>query len=496
MPQAPSCPSFFNFFILTLTAIFCTSHGPSVLAQKFKPAPDSNKCSAFVEGRVLYLLGGEMKENFMLDLSVSWNTSDPAYKKLDGGPEAKGTTCAITNNGEDLFVMSTGVGYIYNVKSNSWRPFSNPNFAAGPKRYSAVTDPETGIIYLPDGGVDFTGRVMMLSVDIKTETVNKTGTNPYMISEAVWNTYLKSMVVATKENGLMIFTPSKVTMSSDGWGSLNITPGISWSWDCGVSAYGGSVMVFIGSSPLPGEPSHNAVYILDVVKQTWKEGPPIPRAWIEGSSCAISGDQVVIWEGSLGEKFAGVTFTTTFVFNIKSEKWVSSYIPPPLQPSQTPVTISEPGNTSFSDKKLVIIIAAITGTLLAAILGLIFRFYRRTRQLDPNKSSRGPLDIKDSVKTSRPGLVGRLHQGVFGAKQVSEHPHAIVEDPTMKRNIQEGALEIQIPPQHPHTMVGRQELAIGTPPQHPHAMVDKHTLAIQITPQHPHAIGKQELEDQ
>ncbi|KAK3809159.1 MAG: hypothetical protein J3Q66DRAFT_373450 [Benniella sp.] len=140
------------------------------------------------------------------------------------------------------------------------------------------------------------------------------------------------------------------------------------------------------------------------VKQTWKEGPPIPRAWIEESSYAISGDQVVVWEGSLGEKFAGATFTTTFVFNIKSEKCISSYIPPLSQPSQMPVTIPEPDNTSSSNKKLVIIIAAVTGTLLAATLGLIFRYHRRTRLPNPNESSTGLLDIKDSVKIPRPGL--------------------------------------------------------------------------------------------
>ncbi|KAK3809158.1 MAG: hypothetical protein J3Q66DRAFT_353106, partial [Benniella sp.] len=477
MPQFRSL-SIFTFFTITLTFLFCALSTPSTLAQKFRPLPDYDKCSAFVEGQAFYLLGGEKQENFILDLSVSWNTSDPAYKKLEGGPpKVDRRSCAMTNNGEDLFVMSAGVGYIYNVKSNSWKPFPNANFAVNTQSksgYFAVTDPETGIIYLPDGGVDFTGKVLMLSVDIRTGTVNTTASNPYIGSQAVWNTHLKGMVIASSEDhGLMTFTPSKVTTSSDGWSLLNTTPQEDWSWDCGASAYGDSIMVFIGGTRYTHQ-TLSYIYIFDVAKQTWKKGPLATNVFF--SSCAVSGDQFIVWGGY---------FVT--VFNMKTNKWVSRYIPPrprptttTLRPSPTPNGTLVSGNTSSSDTKLVIIIAAVTGTLLAAILGLIFRYHRRTRLPNPNESSTGLLDIKDSVKIPRPGLVGRLHEGVFGANQVSEQPHAIVEDPTTKRNVQEGALEVQIPPQYPHTMVGRQEPAFQTAPQHPHTMVNRHELALQI----------------
>ena len=487
MPQSLSSPSIFTFFIFTLTCLFCISFSPSVLAQKYTPISSRSECNAFVEGQALYL------DYFVLDLSVPWNASDPVFKKLMPHPDAQAAACAITSNGEDLFVMSGGTGYIYSVKSNSWKPFPNANFAPDTfEDSSAVTDPETGIIYLPNGGVDFAGRKVMLSVDIKTGTVVTTGSNPYMSSRAVWNGYLRSMVVAGKDNGLMVFTPSNVTGTSDGWGLLNTAPPEdSWYWDCGASAYGGSMMVFtsyeVGSVG-------NTVYILDVVKQTWKKGPPIPGESRSGSSCAVSGDQFIVWGGSVYEGCANITR----VFNIKTEKWVLKYTPPPPRPTTTnlPPSQPEPNDTSSSEKRLVIIIVAVTGTLLAIILGLIFRLYRRMRQLDPNGPSTDSFDIKDSVKTPKPGLAGRLHEGIFGAHHVSEHPHATVEDPTAKRNIQEGAHEIQIPPQHPHTMVGRQELALQMPPQHPHTMVSKQELAIQIPPQHPHAISKQELYDQ
>ncbi|KAK3816564.1 MAG: hypothetical protein J3Q66DRAFT_432265 [Benniella sp.] len=356
----------------------------------------------------------------------------------------------MTNNGEDLFVMSAGTGYIYNVKSNSWNPFPNANFAADTgldSDYFAVTDPETGIIYLPNGGTDFSGRALMLSVDIKAGTVSMSGSNPYALSQPLWNTYLKSMVVSGHRDGPMIFTPSKVTKSSDGWGLLNPTSEDAWGWDCGASVHGGLTMVIVSGTD---------VYILDMVTQTRKKGPPVPRSQdLTKSSCAVSGDQFILWGGNSTQTYAN----STLIFNMKTEKWVSRYTPPSPRPTTTNLLPSqpEPNDTSTGEKRLVIIIVAVTGTLLAIILGLIFRFYRRTRQLDPNGPSTVLSDIKDDDKTPRPGLVGRLHEGVFGANQVSEHPHAIVEDPTAKRNLQEGAHEIQIPPQHPHTMVGRQE---------------------------------------
>jgi hypothetical protein len=131
MPQSLSSPSIFTFFTIILTFLFCAWSSPAVLAQNFRPTLDISKCSAFVEGQAFYLLGGITEEKFIQDLSVSWNTSDPAYKKLDGGPsKVDRRACTMANNDDDLFVMSAGTAYVYNVKSNSWTPFPNANFAA------------------------------------------------------------------------------------------------------------------------------------------------------------------------------------------------------------------------------------------------------------------------------------------------------------------------------------------------------------------------------
>ncbi|KAF9345290.1 hypothetical protein BGX34_004879, partial [Mortierella sp. NVP85] len=155
----------------------------------------TSPCSVFVEGQGLYTFGGSVRDDqfgshyvtyvYMLDLSVSWNISNPVFKQLENGPKVSEGPCAATNDGENIFVLSNGQGHVYNVESNSWTVLDNNNLASYRWR-SAVTDPETGIIYFPD-----TTNVTY-SLDLGTNTVNTTG-SPEVLREAlvVWSAYLK-----------------------------------------------------------------------------------------------------------------------------------------------------------------------------------------------------------------------------------------------------------------------------------------------------------------
>ncbi|KAK3819526.1 MAG: hypothetical protein J3Q66DRAFT_398973 [Benniella sp.] len=501
-----SIPSSVTFTVLTLTLnlLFPPSLIPTVAAQDFRPQPNSETCNAYAEGQGLYILGGTTKENFMLDLSVSWNASEPVFKKLPGGPSVDIGACAMTNNGDDLFVLTKGTGYVYNVKSSTWSVFHNANFGATGKGQAATSDPKTGFIYLPTYGMNFAGEKVLVSLDLKSNTVNTTavGVDPQWYQLAIWSTFLKSIVIMDQHRNPFTFTPSIVSNPDKGWGKLELTspefPGtyIANSWNCGAAAYNGTKLIHIGRT-LGGITS---VYIMDVVKRTWMRGPIAPSLFY--SACAVTGDQFIVWGGDF---YDGPETNKTYAFNMKTEKWVSRYIAPPprsttttfasqtpTQPIPSTTAISVPGNTSSNDMKLVTIIVIVTGTLMAIILGSIFRYHKRTRQFNscdqrtnPDGPSTDSLDIKDdpniSVKdlskgSSRRrdpsdsgshsidhhgqrkwhmnGLLGRIHQGSLGARPLSEHPHAAVEDPATKRNVQEGALEVQILSQHPHAVVG------------------------------------------
>ncbi|KAF9342375.1 hypothetical protein BGX34_008241, partial [Mortierella sp. NVP85] len=136
-------------------------------------------------------------------------------------------------------------------------------------------------------------------------------------------------------------------------------------------------MAFLGRNitDLTGVNWTSAVYMLDVAKRTWKQGPSAPKGF-NSRVWAVSGDQLITW--GYMEPYSLDSVSVILVFNMKTEKWVSKYVAPPrrptattytLRPSQTPTqnTTSELGGTSSNTKSLAIIIVAVTGCLLAII---------------------------------------------------------------------------------------------------------------------------------
>jgi hypothetical protein len=359
----------------------------------------------------------------------------------------------------------------------------------------AAADPETGIVYLRDKSFR-----TMLSLNLRTNEYNISDVKIYAdegIDIVVWNAYLKGMVVENAAYVANLFSPSKVSKSSTGWSEL-VQKGntdITEVWICSAPAHGGVKMVYIDD--------YARVYVWDAVKKIWKKGPLGPAVW--RTSCAVTGDQFILWGGMIGED--NILYNSTFVFNIKTMQWTSRYIAPPSQstttatthtsrPSQTPTqdvpqtTVTTTGNPT--DIKLLVIIVVATGILLAINVWFIVRYRRRGKRSNrdgqrasPNGSSadslgtmgddtdiivkghsigggthrRDPSDPSpnyprlSSDHNTGPRWHGRLHQGSSGARELPEHPHAIVEDPTSKRELQDG-FEVQLLSQHPHTTVG------------------------------------------
>jgi len=222
---------------------------------------------------------------------------------------------------------------------------------------------------------------------------------------------------------------------------------------CGAPAYGGSKVVYIASSDKDGR-AKSYLYILDVAERTWKEGrhPPVSMQ-VPFAACAVSGDQFISWRGfDLPSTKRNVT--STFVYNLKTETWTSEYIAPTPMPST-------PDSTS-REKNLVKIILAVTGGLLAVILTVIAVYIGLSRKWelkethDPGSDSSGVSSDHHNRPTWFPTrLLGRLYQGSHGARPLSGDPHAVLIDPTTRRSVQEGIVDVQLPTQSPHTMLGK-----------------------------------------
>ncbi|KAF9345494.1 hypothetical protein BGX34_004699, partial [Mortierella sp. NVP85] len=207
----------------------------------------------------------------------------------------------MTNNGGDLFVLTAGTGYIYNVASNSWKPFSNPNFSDYVWGLSA-TDPATGIIYFSDSGTDWTGNIVSIAVDLKADKVTTSAFHQIDTDgsqAAAWSAPSNGLLVFAGIFDPVILNPSKVSGTSNGWSTL---PTIGMNdflilWNCAVPAYNGTKIILFGDD----RNKSSFVYLFDTAKRSWKKGLTTPSL-LEDSACAVTGDQFIIWGGKVNDK--------------------------------------------------------------------------------------------------------------------------------------------------------------------------------------------------
>lgn len=216
---------------------------------------------------------------------------------------------------------------------------------------------------------------------------------------------------------------------------------------CFVPAYGGSRMVLFSGA---NESNQGAVQILDVTTWKWTIGPP--TVYRSSFACAVSGDHFIVWSGG----FKRAIHNETLVYDMKTSKWVSSYTAAPhestLRVLQAPtrhdpytIATSSPDDTpnlvdtSSDEKRHVNILIVIAGALLTVVLTAICMYLGMTNRL----------------------ILGRKVRSPHGPSQpFSRHPHAIVKDPTAKRNVQEGVIEMEPIPQNPHTEVEQDPTAM------------------------------------
>jgi len=449
--------------VTILTFLFSSSFVPSVHAQDFQPIPSTSTCFASIEGQGLYIVGGRsesaasLTQAFVLSLSVSWSTSNPAIHQLKDSPDGSYlTSCTMFNDGKGLFAMASGMGFTYNLTSDNWIEVSNSNFASM-RSTTATSDLESGIIYVPNNFPDFSGMRVMYSFDMNTKKYNTitmySDTGAVQTSPIAWSAFLQSILFLPSDDPILrTFTPSKAGTPSGGWNSLNTTGENDWIDipTCFVSAYGGSKMALFS-----GKDTQSAVYILDVATLVWRKGPSIPK--LTFAACAVSGDQFILWSGHTTNSTGQHEISNrTLLYSMKTETWVSDYTPPPptvRTPARDPAWGSD--DMSSQDKKVHGIIIIIIGVLLPVSATVISVCIGVTKQ--PKTTNRGgggdgiPPNSHEEQKWYKSGPFRWLSQRSPGKQQPTKHPHAIVVDPAGKRNVQEGAVEVEQPLQHPHT---------------------------------------------
>ncbi|KAK3814169.1 MAG: hypothetical protein J3Q66DRAFT_402745 [Benniella sp.] len=177
---SPTCTFLYLFltFHFALLLLSTSSHGQS--DNDVEAVSDAAYTRV---GSKLYVIGGVFNKTkkttisnptfgdgqaIVLDLSASWDTAKPTWKRLRSGPRQQNVTDTLSADGSRLITFRSGSGssyaMLYDVANNTWSPsritVTEPDLVG----FSAVTDPTTNKVYLPFGS-------LMYIYDFKTDTM-------------------------------------------------------------------------------------------------------------------------------------------------------------------------------------------------------------------------------------------------------------------------------------------------------------------------------------
>ncbi|KAF9356126.1 hypothetical protein BGX34_010089 [Mortierella sp. NVP85] len=423
----------------------------TTLAQKpFRPAVTYDPYYSFVDGQALYVAGGldvlggplATSQSFAINLTVSWNTSSPVFVQLSEAPALDRAPSALSADGKQWMVCSIE-NCLFSTVGGPWtKLLTAPTEVID--RVTATTDPQTGLVYIPNGLLDG----FMMVVNIATKSFTKVAMAPPLLPSkqfaVAWSALSGKMYLFGGTTGNIGQTDRFLAYSynkAEGWKDLStLMKGkvpTARKDACIASAYGGSKLVLSGGFNMDRIKLLPEIYVLDVATLTWTQGPnPPAKDQRAAGACGVSGDYLISWGGL--NSYEAMTNSTT-VFNIKTNSWTPSYIaaspviPPPNATMSGNVTLSIPtaspntpsnkdpenqgnqsansGNTSGDggSSQTIIIVASILGVVVAGLAVwalLLFRSHRRRNAQDENMDESKLKPRNPSAATSS-ASVGR-----------------------------------------------------------------------------------------
>ncbi|KAF9352575.1 hypothetical protein BGX34_012078 [Mortierella sp. NVP85] len=400
-------------------------------AQSFQPGFAYSPSSAFVDGKALYIWGGFLAgspttQNFMIDLSASWYTTNPVYKELLNGPDCDMCAGAISADGQKVFTLTGGRGFTYNIQTNLWSQNFTDFKGQG---LGGTTDLDTGKVFIPVVSEAPDVGYRMLTVDFNSGSYtfdSNPGVPEWSMYKITWNAVLKK-VLFVNEYGMHSFSPE------EGWKNFTGPAGLkSTQINCMVSS-GSKVVVYGGFYVNPNVGTMSNIFILDTATLTWKNGTSA-RTIRRGAACAISGDYFISWcpdTTSLTDDITHENVTT--VYNLKTDQWTTTYIAPPVvapTPSTTPLTDThtKPTEDGKADGKsdgsghIGAIAGAVVGALVIGLItgGIVEYWTQKKRsKISSSDVETNTVDLDDDHSRKE-----TVQVGTFGTRPEEQHPHA------------------------------------------------------------------------
>ncbi|KAK3806808.1 MAG: hypothetical protein J3Q66DRAFT_358514 [Benniella sp.] len=357
-------------------------------AQAFTPIPAWGSVSVVLEGQSFIIQGGigggpTIPQTFSIDLSTSWDTSKVPYKSLQNGPNTYYHFGTLLQDKRRWFVASNGTGYEYTIAWDSWRSLGGSDLLNKSPGLSAVTDPVTGFIYIPNGYIN-NGTVHMARYDMTTNILSPvampSGVADLVSYSAVWSAKAGKMIVFGGAEGVvdtkMVFNNMYTWNSQALWTTVtpqSLVPTARRS-ACMVPVDDGGKIILFGGQSDYDHPVHSDLYILDTITMTWTKGADAGAVNARADpACAVSKGQLIVW-GGRDASGSVIQSGLTLVYNIKKDTWQSNYSH--TDNSGTADTASSPVN------KGAIAIGIVGGFLaiLALVVGIFFCRRRRNQK--------------------------------------------------------------------------------------------------------------------
>ncbi|KAF9951025.1 hypothetical protein BGZ72_007359 [Mortierella alpina] len=357
---------------------------------------------ATIDERTLYIQGGSfdslLKSNklYALDLTQlnedSQDTSSSPWRVLDEdtGPRFPGKTSehtmTVSKDKQNLIITaSTGTISTFNIASNTWQdPTVVAQSSAIVGLRQAVTDPSTGLVYIPGGANSGANMTVYNPADRSASTTismpSGTGQQGLSFFAAAWSTVRQSIILyggidtEDRYSNLIEYQPS-----NSKWVNLQTTgpsPG-NISSPCTIPAYDGTKLIVFGGISTASFSTLGSIYMLDAQNLTWTRGADAETSQNRvGMACAVAGDKFIAWGGTNNAK---TSLEPLIVYNLKTDTWEK-------QPTESERDRRRQTRKSERRRHAAIIGGAVSaGVVAVAAIGFCIHKRQQLRRTSPNK---------------------------------------------------------------------------------------------------------------
>ncbi|KAF9934331.1 hypothetical protein FBU30_002470 [Linnemannia zychae] len=412
--------SLFTTALISFALLFLTNP-TNVSAQ----APAARRRVAYAQhNSVLYIQGGftptaATGQFNSLDLTKAWKTISPSWSNLAVGATVSHHAMVAVKPEHGAGLGGSSKGYLltiggnpatpgafwsaYDFDSGTWKniPTPIPGNYTGLEGHAAVSDPDTGLVYLVGGFYNSTTENYLTVFDPKTATVvstqSATDANNKTDVAAVWSSRRKTVLTfggsraVNEVSGLDLTNLQEYDPSSSIWKTMSTTGTIPTRRldSCVAASEDGSKVILFGGS-LDAVTFFDTIYILDVVSGVWTQGTSA-QAYRTRMACGFMAGQFVVFGGSKGANRATTMHDNVpLIYDIEHNVWLNSY--DPAGPTGDNGGDSGGGsNGNGVSKSNVGLIAGVAGGVVGVILIGVIAFcvvkkQRKKRSQDTNNT--------------------------------------------------------------------------------------------------------------